>query len=235
MAGAGRKTFVAGDPLSASEVNTYLMDQAVMVFADSTARSSAIPSPSEGMISYLSDSNTINSYDGSSWGSLNALPNLQLVRSVSIGSAISTLTVSDVFSADYDNYLLMLTGTVTNSPSDTLSLQFRDSFTGTYQFATRGHFYTGTNIAAVGGPTSFMDVFNCTAVGSMGMVNIYNPFLPIKTNMDQIWIGTEPDRLGYYQAGTHNIANSWTGFILRPANLANTMTGGILAIYGYGI
>ena len=63
--------------MPAADVNTYLMKQAVMVFANSTARASAITSPTEGMITYLSDTNVLNVYDGASWvgavntGSLN--------------------------------------------------------------------------------------------------------------------------------------------------------------------
>jgi hypothetical protein len=55
VAGLGRKVFTAGEVLEASEVNGYLMDQAVMVFADSAARTAAIASPSEGMVTYLQD------------------------------------------------------------------------------------------------------------------------------------------------------------------------------------
>jgi len=67
MAGAGKKTFAVNEVLSAADVNQYLMDQSVMRFADSTARSSAIPSPDEGMVSYLDDSNQVEVYDGSGW------------------------------------------------------------------------------------------------------------------------------------------------------------------------
>lgn len=67
MAGAGYKVFNTGDVLLASEVNTYLMQQTVMVFDDATARSTAIPSPSEGMFSYLKDTNLTYRYDGSAW------------------------------------------------------------------------------------------------------------------------------------------------------------------------
>lgn len=72
-----KKTFVTGTVLTASDVNTYLMNQTVMVFASASARNSAITSPSEGMIAYLSDTNALTLYDGSSWvgavntGSLN--------------------------------------------------------------------------------------------------------------------------------------------------------------------
>ena len=67
MAGAGFKTFVTGDVLTASDVNTYLMQQTVMVFDNATARSSALPTPSEGMFSYLKDTNLTYRYDGSTW------------------------------------------------------------------------------------------------------------------------------------------------------------------------
>lgn len=70
MAGAGKKTFTAGAVLTATDVNTYLMDQAVMVFSNTAARSSAIPTPSEGMVSYRSDDNAVEMYDGSSWTNL---------------------------------------------------------------------------------------------------------------------------------------------------------------------
>jgi hypothetical protein len=69
MAGAGFKVWSTGDLVNASEFNTYIMEQTVMVFADSTARDSAISSPSEGMFAFLKDTNVLSFYDGSSWGS----------------------------------------------------------------------------------------------------------------------------------------------------------------------
>jgi hypothetical protein len=67
MAGAGFKSWVDGDVLSAADVNTYLMQQAVMVFADASARSTAITAPSEGMVTYRSDADVIEYYDGAAW------------------------------------------------------------------------------------------------------------------------------------------------------------------------
>lgn len=67
MAGAGFKTFSAGEVLLASEVNTYLMQQAVMVFGSSAVRATAIAAPSEGMLSYLSDTNAVEKYNGAAW------------------------------------------------------------------------------------------------------------------------------------------------------------------------
>ena len=65
------KTFANGFPLPASDLNNYLMNQSVIVFADSTARSAALPTPTEGMITYLEDTNTVEVYDGSAWTDIN--------------------------------------------------------------------------------------------------------------------------------------------------------------------
>jgi hypothetical protein len=59
MAGLGRKVFTAGEVLTAANVQDYLQDQAVMVFAGSAARGSAIGTATEGMVSYLTDNNRI--------------------------------------------------------------------------------------------------------------------------------------------------------------------------------
>jgi len=71
MAGAGYKLFVSGDVLTAAQVNTYLNEQTVMVFATSAARTSALSAVlAEGMMSYLQDSNTVYYYDGTAWNAL---------------------------------------------------------------------------------------------------------------------------------------------------------------------
>ena len=79
MAGAGYKLFNTGDVLLASEVNTYLMQQTVMVFANASARTTALSGVlAEGMVSYLQDTNVVEIYNGSAWASLddpNAIQN----------------------------------------------------------------------------------------------------------------------------------------------------------------
>lgn len=73
MAYQGRKVFSAGDVLTASDMNSTV-DQTVMVFADSSARTTAIASPTEGMVTYLKDTNAIEYYSGSAWSSIDTLP-----------------------------------------------------------------------------------------------------------------------------------------------------------------
>jgi hypothetical protein len=66
-AGLGYKEFTTGDVLTAADANGYLASQVVMVFASAAARTSAIASPQEGMMSYLKDTNAVATYDGAAW------------------------------------------------------------------------------------------------------------------------------------------------------------------------
>jgi len=63
----GFRTFAVGEVLTASNVNNYLMEQVVTVFADTTARDSAITSPEEGQFSFAKDTDTLSYYSGSAW------------------------------------------------------------------------------------------------------------------------------------------------------------------------
>jgi hypothetical protein len=69
-AGLGYIEFTTGDVLTAASANGYLASQVVMVFADAAARTTAITSPQEGMISYLKDTNATQYYSGSAWVSV---------------------------------------------------------------------------------------------------------------------------------------------------------------------
>jgi len=67
LAGAGFKLFENGNVLLASEVQNFIMDQQIMVFAGTAARGSAIASPSEGMFAFMKDTDTLTFYDGTDW------------------------------------------------------------------------------------------------------------------------------------------------------------------------
>ena len=62
------KLFSTGEVLTAANVNNYLMNQTVMVFASAAARTTALSGVlAEGMISYRSDAHVLESYTGSAW------------------------------------------------------------------------------------------------------------------------------------------------------------------------
>ena len=61
----GFKVFSTGEVLTAADVNDYLMEQSIGIFANSTARDAQITSPIEGQFCYLADSNVLMLYNGS--------------------------------------------------------------------------------------------------------------------------------------------------------------------------
>ena len=67
MAGLGRRVWAADEVLSAEDLQDYIQDQVVFVYDTEAARTSGILSPTEGMISYLKNTNLLYAFDGSNW------------------------------------------------------------------------------------------------------------------------------------------------------------------------
>ena len=65
----GFKVFSTGEVLTAADVNDYLMEQSIGIFADATARDAQITSPIEGQFCFLKDTNVLQFYNGSAWTS----------------------------------------------------------------------------------------------------------------------------------------------------------------------
>lgn len=63
----GKKVFVNGDPLLASELNEYLMAQSVMAFANATDRDAAIGVPIYGQTAYLNDVQQLTIFNDAVW------------------------------------------------------------------------------------------------------------------------------------------------------------------------
>lgn len=77
MAGAGHRTWVAGEVIEAENVQDFVQDQVVQVYADATARTAALTGVlSEGMVSYLKDINSIEVFDGTSWSAIGTDPDI---------------------------------------------------------------------------------------------------------------------------------------------------------------
>jgi hypothetical protein len=66
-----RQVFDAGEVLSATDVNNFLMNQMVMTFAGTAARGSAIPTPTEGMLTYLADTDKFEFFNGTTFLPIN--------------------------------------------------------------------------------------------------------------------------------------------------------------------
>jgi hypothetical protein len=127
MAGAGYKLFATGDVLTAAQVNTFLMQQTVMVFASSAARTTALSGVlAEGMLSYLSDTNTLQYYDGSAWQDVS---NPGDITGVTAGTGLSgggtsgavTLSINTAVTADLTTAQTLTNKTLTAPIISTIS------------------------------------------------------------------------------------------------------------------
>ena len=83
------KTFTAGETLTASDVNTYLAKQAVIVCTSGTRPAS----PVEGMTIYETDTDRLACYDGASWAPV-AAGYHAVLSGWTVGTAFSALTGS---------------------------------------------------------------------------------------------------------------------------------------------
>jgi hypothetical protein len=277
-AGLGYKEFSTGDVLTAADANGYLASQVVMVFASAAARTSAITSPQEGMISFRKDADALEYYSGSAWVAVDsgtsplttkgdlftfsttnarlgvgangtvltadsaeatglkwATPaasasGLTFIKSQTIGSAVSSVTVTDAFSATYDNYLITIAGGSGSVSSDVL-LTLGATTTGYYLAGSYVNYGTGT---VSGNNTNNGASWACSYFSSnanSGHINLQSPYLSKVTTFSSNLISTATGGNSANFAGFLNNTTSYTAFTVAPG--AGTLTGGTIRVYGY--
>jgi hypothetical protein len=219
-----RKEFAAFTRLDASDVNTYLMDQAVQTFAGTAARGSAITEPVEGMVTYLEDLNRYDTYNGSSHVPMGGLT---LVKTQTIGSAVSSVTVNDAFSADYDNYRILISGG-TSSQGVNMRLQLGDSTTGYYYVRRAVAYASGETISLGNNDSIFQFVGNFNTSSMQALIELNAPFLSLWTNL---FSSIATNTLAGPTIGVHQVASSFSGFTVSIA--VGTITGGTINVYGF--
>ena len=183
MAGLGRKVFNSGDILLASEVQGYLQDQSVMVFDDSADRDTGIGTAnfSEGMASYLKDTDQVEVYDGSAWTSVGSEPGLVHIETQS-PSAVSAVEFDNVFSNTYSSYQVIVN--CEKSTTSQFSFRYRtsstDNSTSNYSYSTHRIFQaTITNDSTATG-TSWILGHNSANIEKY-QINIFNPVQSTRT------------------------------------------------------
>lgn len=181
----GYKDWSAGDILTAADLEDYTVKQSVMVFADASARTSALSSVlREGMVSYLKDTDSTEVYDGSAWAAVGGGGGLVPLITEDFTS-VSAVNIDDVFTADYRAYKIVLRQT-NISANTTMLLRLRaGGVSKTANYQTERFYGYGSNVAASTDPTGTDDWF-------LGNVNTTYPdrymfegtlFDPYSTNL----------------------------------------------------
>jgi hypothetical protein len=231
-AGLGFKEFTTGDVLTAADANGYLASQVVMVFASAAARTSAIASPQEGMVSFLKDTNSTEYYSGSAWVAIGGSSGaLTLVKSQTIGSGVSSVAVTGVFSATYDNYLVTINGGVA-STNNTLDLKLGSTTTGYYYFGAYGN-ATSASVNGDNGnnASSFRYVGSGDTSILSGQFTLQNPNLAKATMIYASSARSGTGNINLLFNGSETSTTQHTDFTLLVNT--GTITGGTIRVYGY--
>lgn len=172
---------------------------------------------------------TFNSGDVLTAAEMNAV-GLWLIKTQTIGNGVSSVGVTAAFSADYDNYKIILSGG-TQSTDTAIQIILGASSTGYYGFMNYGDASTGGTFGAAQNNSA---TFKWIGGGKAGFachasVEIYNPF---KAAYSTFAHGTYQNNAGYGSVqGEHRVATSYTSFTISPE--VGTITGGTIRVYGY--
>ena len=192
-AGLGYKEFTTGDVLTAADANGYLASQVVMVFASAAARTSAITSPQEGMISFRKDADAMEYYSGSAW--------------VAVDSGTSPLTTKgDLFTFSTTNARLGVgaNGTVLTADSaEATGLKWAAASAGALTLISSTTF-SGSSAHNVN------DVFSTTYQNYLVQLNMDSPSA---TGYQQLRLrvsGADNTTSNYFWSGIYNVSNATT-------------------------
>ena len=204
-------------------------------------------SPYEGQVIYETDTDRVLVWNASAWVAPNSQtanpPGLELVTGVgcsaggtasngvvTVGSAVSSVTVTNAFSASYDNYRITLNGG-SSSTNGEVRMILGSTNSGYFQNVV----YTAWNNTVQAASTNNGSIWTLAGVsdpdGSLVSFDIFNPFLSRRTMCGGPFIGADADRVGGYMSGYVANTVSYTDFTFNLSS--GTMTGGTIRVYGY--
>lgn len=237
MAGLGRKVFTPGEVLTATNVQNYLMDQAVQVYAGTAARGSAIGSATtEGMVSYLADVDTVQVATGTAtWSALAYQSTVSAIPRVGLVPMVPTGISQSGGSASYDS----TTGLITFTGSTVLRVD--GVFNSTY--SKYRIVFNARNVGATGNYSIQARFSAATTTSNVNYDNATVGFLASTSssqhlgglNLTQIYFARNWDS-GVEVMTTMDIGNpaiaqntTWTGTSISsyPSDLQYIISGGV--------
>ena len=193
-------------------------------------------SPYEGQVIFQKDTDQLLVWNGTTW----VIPNspaqnptaLELVTTQTVGSGVSSVTVSNCFSSIYDNYFItMSNGAVVSS----YGAYLRFSLAGVTTNLWYGAGYYMQNATGIYGFNNAGTAYGYAGIGDTGSygfkIDIQSPFLTKQKDLMVQYIGGGTSTYsGIYNAHCNSSA-SCASFTITPDS--GTLTGGTIAVYGY--
>ena len=230
--------YAASEILTAANMNISA-GTGVPVFATTVTRDAAFGGANEkvlaeGQLCYLSATNVVQYYDGAAWATVGpaSAGGFTFISATTIGTTVSSVTVSSAFSATYDNYKIIMTGGVA-STSGAARLSLGATTTGYYGFYVVGA-YTAITVTGENNNNTVAGFEDC-AFGSANSLlmnmDIFAPNLAKRTSAT--WSNSNSNTTGAWVTGGGFLddATQYTAFTITP--FSGTYTGGTIRVYGY--
>ena len=232
-------TFTTGQVLTAAQMNQSART-GVPVFADTTARDAGFGGSgekvlAEGQLCYVENLTgvaQIQYYDGSSWVSLSA-GGLALISTQTIGTGVSAVDFTNVFSSTYAAYRITYYHTSSSNNNTAIVAQLGTGSATTTNY--NSYLTTSWNPWGTNTPASVAFTTGFTLASSDGSSNYGSMDLMAPNLARPAYAG------GHYATGTNGGFTSGrqsdsTQFTsLHVSAATGTLTGGAISVYGYNV
>ena len=175
----------------------------------------AYPSFSSGDVLNASDMNAVG---------------LWLIKTQTVGSAVSSVTVTSAFSSTYDAYVIKYTGGNTSSSGYWYTFQFSAAHTtGYYGYASSINYLGTTTVQGTDNLGRLLVGRTNPAQGSVSLlIHVDNP----QGAMRKPIYGNSNTGPGWIlHGGEYNTTSTFSDFVIGVSG--GTMTGGTIRVYGY--
>ena len=159
---------------------------------------------------------------------------LWLVKTQTVGTAVSSVEVTSCFSSSYDNYFVTWTGGTTSTVIS-VAVHMGTAPAASGYYGTR--ISTGVNGTGTNQQDNNATVWTWAGVGASAYAqmafHLYAPYLSQETGIviTAFELNGASSGFGTY-VGVLDNSTSYTGFEIQPGGAA-TMTGGTIRVYGY--
>lgn len=155
---------------------------------------------------------------------------LWLIKTQTIGTTVSSVEVTGVFSADYDNYRIIISGGV-GSTTQQLLMTLGATATG-YYWGVQGSTFAGVTSNNGAQNTSSWRAGGASTLILTGVIDVFNPFLAQETHYcSSFLLPATSGGVMQNGGGFLNNTTSYTAFTITPDS--GTLTGGTIAVYGW--
>jgi len=220
--------FSAGDNLEISNIGAGVCTVTAGTATVSSAGPLAIPQHGGGTLYFTSAG--VSTFFGSAGPA--ASSGLTLINSTTF-SGVTSITISNAFSATYRNYKILITNMLATDSTPAIELTFGTTTTN-YQFSRATSTSTQFENFADGSSSTTRILFTdiSTTIPTQSTIEILAPFLSQKTFVNAFSTGYQ-NNLFYSTLGCQTDTTSFTSFKLKETNTVNF--SGQIETYGYAI